>query len=150
LVKVDAVVGVVGADNDWYLQSFDEGVGMDEAFILRKHGDWFGLIAIDLSDIEHCERTGEHAPAARVIGIFVIVIGAGCRLLPEDDGRAALALANLRDGGKPLTGVPKDKRFKQRRKEAPTEGPARGIRLDALRRGASVLTSRRYWPCNWR
>lgn len=29
LVKVDAVVGVVGVDNDWYLQSFDEGVGMD-------------------------------------------------------------------------------------------------------------------------
>jgi hypothetical protein len=77
----------------------------------------------------------------RVIGIFVIVMGAGCRLLPEDDGRAALALANLRDGGKPLTGVPKDKRFKQRRKEAPTEGPARGIRLDALRRGASMVNS---------
>jgi hypothetical protein len=31
---------------------------MDEAFMLRKHSDWFGLIAIDLSDIEHYEQSG--------------------------------------------------------------------------------------------
>ena len=26
--------------------------------MLRKHSDWFGLIAIDLSDIEHYEQSG--------------------------------------------------------------------------------------------
>ena len=95
MVEVDAVVGVVGAEGDGDLHGVDESVGMREALGLGQEGDRLRLIAFDLGDVENRKGSSEDPPGTEAFVAVIVIVGGRCRLLPEHDGRAALALADL-------------------------------------------------------
>ena len=90
----------MGAEDGRDPEIADERLGMGDAFALRQQRDR-RRAAIDLRAVEHREGPGENAAGRRVVVIAAVII-ARRHLLPEHDGRAALALADLGVEGLPL------------------------------------------------
>src|SRR3954465_1627838 len=71
-----------------------ERVSLREARRFRQQGGSFRLIVVDLRLIEHRIASREKAAALGPV-LAVVPRSSGADLLPEDDGRGALALAHL-------------------------------------------------------
>ena len=102
LVEIDPVMRVVCPLGDRNLQCRNERLGVREPFALGQDRDRCRLVAFHLSEVEHGERAGEHAPGAG-FALIMIIVGARCSLLPEYDRGAVLPFANLRTESRPLT-----------------------------------------------
>jgi hypothetical protein len=96
------VAGVRAAEDGVDPEITDERLGMGDAFALRQQRDRLGQVAVDLGDIEDREAPGENAAGRTVVVTGTVFIADRVRLLPQHDGRAALAPADLRFERLPL------------------------------------------------
>lgn len=58
--------------------------------------DRFRLVSVDLRGVEHCKTAGVDPASATTILLAIVAPIAALERLPQHDGRAVLALADLR------------------------------------------------------